>query len=241
MDSFNTGVAASCKQAGLTPEQTARVAAVISDARDSGVFKTADWRDNLYERALRIPAPVLMGGAAALASVPITAIRGAKRQRELEAYGVRQPAKRHYLRNAVLAGSLGAAAPLVLHNWGPIGRFNADRAYRQTLLESVEANKDSWKAMKAMGAGLNPGRAGSKERQNYMNYVTEMDRFNNDYVQPLVAARETYGSPNTRWRYLFRPRPQVPWPTREGLPPSSLPVYWKGRLNLPETGAQAPA
>ena len=112
IDEFVDGVDGACKEAGLSDREELAVVHAIAEALRAGYEKMAiaapaaapaeGWADKIYRHVLQIPAPVLAGGAAALASVPLTAMSG-KRD---------EMGRKNYMRNAIIAGSLGAAVPV---------------------------------------------------------------------------------------------------------------------------------
>jgi hypothetical protein len=108
---FMSGVESACKRAGLSAEDSARVAAVLASGEDKaaytyrtsgGLISTPTFSFNRPERAL------LGAGAAALASLPYTAITNRFR-REYDEDGNPVPATGGYARNAALAGLVGGA------------------------------------------------------------------------------------------------------------------------------------
>lgn len=216
IDEFVDGVMAACKEAGLSDKAELEVAHVISKVLADGRGKAAaeDWKDKIYRHVLQIPAPVLTGGAAALASLPMTAMFG-KRDR----YG-----RKNYMRNAIISGSLGAAVPVAFPDAGPIGRFNADRRYRAALGDATARNIKVEKAFEEAGAGLQPGEPGTPAHQQFMDYHTQLANYRDQYQTPMREALEQHGMPETRWRYLLRPAPGGP-------PPASFPDYVTDRSN----------
>ena len=218
IDEFVDGVMGACKEAGLSAEEELAVVDVIAETLRSGYRKMAEgaapaapaggWADKIYRHVLQIPAPVLAGGASALASVPLTAMFG-KRD---------EAGRKNYMRNAIIAGSLGAAVPVAFPGVGPIGRFNADRQYRAALNYANARNKETENAFALAGAGLKPGAPGTPEQQKFLDYHTGLAAFRDKYQMPVSEALAQHGAPETRWRHLLRP-------PSEGLPPATFPDY----------------
>ena len=216
IDEFVDGVMGACKEAGLSEEDELAVAHAISRALAEGRDKAAaeSWKDRIYRNVLQIPAPVLTGGMSALASLPVTAMFGRR-----DSYG-----RKNYMRNAIIAGSLGAAVPLAFPDAGIIGRFNADRRYRAALGDATARNTKVEQAFETAGAGLNPGTPGTPEHQRFVDYHTQLANYRDQYQTPMREALEQHGMPETRWRYLLRPAPGGP-------PPASFPDYVTDRSN----------
>lgn len=229
IDEFVDGVMAACKEAGLSDKAELEVAHVISKVLADGRGKAAseDWKDKIYRHVLQIPAPVLTGGAAALASLPMTAMFG-KRDRH---------GRKNYMRNAIISGSLGAAVPVAFPDAGPIGRFNADRRYRAALGDATARNIKVEKAFEEAGAGLQPGEPGTPAHQQFMDYHTQLGNYRNQYQLPMEDALAQSGDPGSRWKYLLKPIPKQPIVLPDGrlspenMPPPAFPDYVTDRSN----------
>ena len=220
IDEFVDGIDGACKAAGLSDREEFAVVGAIAQALREGVDKQGaqeDWKDKIYRHVLQIPAPVLAGGLSALASVPLTAMFGRR-----DANG-----RKHYMRNAIIAGSLGAAVPVALPGVGPIGRFNADRQYRNALNFATEQNKKMEQSFATAGAGLQPGAPGTPEAQRFLDYHKDLAKFRDQYVDPVTQAAGTYGDPASRWKYLLKPIPKAvtETPTAADIPPLAFPDY----------------
>lgn len=168
LNEFNAGVRARCEQAGLTPAETQAVGAAVDElyltpGRKSAGLKTELQNlgynirkrfpgaavDRAYDVALRLPAPVWFGGASALASVPFSLVGGLRRRGQQQEDGKtdEKPAPFNFVRNALLAGSAGAAVPMLLHRTTPFVRFSHDRELRRGYPKAVEVVKDNWKSL----------------------------------------------------------------------------------------------
>lgn len=224
IDEFVDGLMGACKEAGLSEGEELAVVHAVAETLRMGTLKAAEgpapaapvpgWADRIYKHVLQIPAPVLAGGAAALASLPMTAMFGKRDQ-----YW-----RKNYMRNAIIAGSLGAAVPVAFPDSGIIGRFNADRRYRAALGDATARNLKVEKAFEEAGAGLAPGEPGTPAHQQFVDYHTQLANYRDQYQAPMRTALEQHGMPATRWRYLLRPSPA-------GAPPPSFPDYVTDRSN----------
>jgi hypothetical protein len=250
LNEFNAGVRARCEQAGLTPAETQVVGAAVDEIYRSPGRKSAGLKtelqnlgynirkrfpgavDRAYDVALRLPAPVWFGGASALASVPFSLVGGLRRRGQQQEDGKtdEKPAPFHFMRNALLAGSAGAAVPLLLHRTTPFVRFSHDRELRRGYPKAVEVVKDNWKSLLEQKQKLPPGAPGTDARQAYLDHLSRMDEFADNYVLPLEFMRDTYGNPAKRWRHLFKPLPEDNMAAGiAGLPPPIFNLYMNDR------------
>lgn len=207
-DAFVAGVRERC--AGLPPESIARVVDYIltsksADANlDAIKARLGGWADKAYGAALKVPTPVLLGGAAAAASLPLTAMFGRRGA----------DGKKHYARNALFAGSAAVAAPYVYTpKW--LANHGQNRMYGQQMAAYDQEKRPVLDEMTRVAQEPYGG-----DTQAGIMRQLHAAAIQKSVMDPYLELAKTYGDPAKRWRHLAGP---MQWPARDAY--LKLPTY----------------
>lgn len=207
-DSFLAGVRERCD--GLSPDSVARVvdhilASKSADANlDAIKARLGGWADKAYGAALKVPTPVLLGGAAAAASLPLTAMFGRRGE----------DGKKHYGRNALFAGSAAVAAPFVYTpKW--LANHNQNKMYGEQMVAYDQEKRPVLDEMTRVAQ-----EPYGKDKQEGIMRQLRAAAIQRSIMDPYLDLAKTYGDPAKRWRHLAGP---MQWPARDAY--LKLPTY----------------